>query len=321
MNKRICLIIGIGVAILVCIVLITIFYNDLAINFTKDNYKGEFFKVILTSFGGLGVIYGLYLNSKRIQEQTRQNNISEKVNIDKRFGEAVGYLNSENTGIIIGGIHALYQIAKEDIRYKEVVSNIFCNYIENKSEELQKSNKYDIIKLMLNKLLNGYFTKFSINNSYLKDIKIKNNINDISFNMCEIVSMTFFSAVDCSFNDCHIEYTVFKDISYSIFLNCKLYNCNFIDSINFDKNGFSINSISFCEFRSLNINNLSFEDNVLEQCDFNNCKIANSKFIFFDNSDLVDITFSAVECINTEYENWDNKKIKIDSSCSGFPSN
>ena len=158
-------------AILVCIViLIVVFYNDLAINFTKDNYNGEFFKVILTSFGGLGVIYGLYLNSKRIQEQTRQNNISEKVNIDRRFGEAVGYLNSENTGIVLGGIHVLYQIANEDIRYKDIVSNIFCNYIENKSKELYKSNKYDIIKLMLQKLLGGYFT---IINVYISKISPK----------------------------------------------------------------------------------------------------------------------------------------------------
>lgn len=66
----------------------------------------------LSIIGGACVIYGLYLNNRKIGEQTRQNNIAEKTNIDKRFGDAVGYLNSDNDGIAIGGAYALFQIAK-----------------------------------------------------------------------------------------------------------------------------------------------------------------------------------------------------------------
>ena len=63
--------------------------------------------------------------------------------------------------------------------------------------------------------------------------------------------------------------------------------------------------------------NLYFENNVLEKCEFNNCALVNSNFILL-NADCNNLSFIAVESINTEFENWDNE-INIDSSCSGFP--
>jgi len=316
MNKHYLVKIGIS-TILFCIVLvIVIFYNDLAINFSKDNYKGEFFKVILTSLGGLGVVYGLYLNSKRIQEQTRQNSISEKVNIDNRFGEALGYLNSENTGIVLGGIHVLYKIAIEDIRYKEIISNIFCNYIENKSEELYKSDKYDIINLILQRLLSGYFSKITINNSYLINITAHNCIAEASFNNCHINNCTFFEMVGCTFWSTNIENTAFKTIVNNSYNSSQLNSCNFTTSAKFISNKYQNNVIKNCVFEYLKIKDLVFEDNITENCKFKYCKIFFSRFIFCEMSNIF---FSSVNSKGTEYKNWDNEKMHLDKFCSGIP--
>ena len=82
----------------------------------KDNpeAKGKVLTTYLSIIGGTCVIYGLYLNNKKISEQIRQNNIADKSSNDKRFGDAISCLNSDNAGIAIGGVYILNQLAKED---------------------------------------------------------------------------------------------------------------------------------------------------------------------------------------------------------------
>ena len=99
---------------------------------TDADNKGKLLSTILTAIGGVCVIWGLWLNNKKVNqqirqvnEQVRQNDIAVQNSNDKRFGEAIGYLNNDNEGIVIGGIYALYQLAKEDERYAPIITNIF----------------------------------------------------------------------------------------------------------------------------------------------------------------------------------------------------
>lgn len=93
--------------------------------------KGQLISTISTAIGCICIIWGLLLNNKKGAEQTRQKDISVQNSYDKRFGEAVGFLNDENEGIVIGCVYALFQLAKEDSRYAPIITNIFCNYVND----------------------------------------------------------------------------------------------------------------------------------------------------------------------------------------------
>lgn len=55
---------------IISLILIIVFFESLSVKlFPSENSRGELIKVILTVFGGIGVIYGLWINSQRIKAQ------------------------------------------------------------------------------------------------------------------------------------------------------------------------------------------------------------------------------------------------------------
>lgn len=125
---------------------------------TDADNKGKLLSTILTAIGGVCVIWGLWLNNKKVNqqirqvnEQVRQNDIAVQNSNDKRFGEAIGYLNNDNEGIVIGGIYALYQLAKEDERYAPIITNIFCNYVNDNTDKQDKKSYQTILSLLFSK--------------------------------------------------------------------------------------------------------------------------------------------------------------------------
>lgn len=209
-----------------------------------DN-KGKLLSTILTAIGGICVIWGLYLNNKKltqqirqVNEQVRQNDISVQNSNDKRFGEAIGYLNSDNEGIVIGGIYALYQLAKEDKRYAPIITNIFCNYVnENTSTQYKKS--YQTILNLL----------FSIDNPFIFEnivdfngIQFKNKILHcnraiIRFTKCtfdvvsikntNILRLSHCNLCSVSITECYELYIRNTQSTYSLLLESK--NTKIID--------------------------------------------------------------------------------------------
>lgn len=128
--------------------------------------KGQLFGTTLTAIGGICVIWGLYLNNKKVNqqirqvnEQVRQNDIAIQNSNDKRFGEAIGYLNDDNEGIAIGGAYALYQLAKEDSRYAPIITNIFYNYVIDNNADEESTKTFQIVLSLL----------FSENNPFISD--------------------------------------------------------------------------------------------------------------------------------------------------------
>lgn len=137
--------------------------------------KGKLVSLYLTAIGGCAVFYGLWLNSRRIGEQTRQNNIADKTNNDKRFGEAIGYLNSENTGVAIGGAYALHQLAFEDTRYREIVSDIFVQYLTRVTKTDFSEETYKVNKIILRIIFQSgsFYDYFDIENTYIVGVTLE----------------------------------------------------------------------------------------------------------------------------------------------------
>ena len=190
--------------------------------------KGKILTIILTIVDGLGALWGLFFNNKKVNELVRQNDIAIQNSNDKRFGEAIGYLNSDNEGIAIGGIYALYQLAKEDSRYAPIITNIFYSYVNNNKHK--EVTVQTIITLL-----------FSENNPFIydkelifKDLSLKNlkmycTISKIKFVTCSFDSVDLSGECSVSFYECSMKHSLiydFKDITMIKGKYIKINICN-----------------------------------------------------------------------------------------------
>ena len=171
---------------------------------------------------------GTFFNNKKVNELVRQNDIAIQNSNDKRFGEAIGYLNSDNEGIAIGGIYALYQLAKEDSRYAPIITNIFYSYVNNNKHK--EVTVQTIITLL-----------FSENNPFIsdkelifKDLSLKNlkmycTISKIKFVTCSFDSVDLSGECSVSFYECSMKHSLiydFKDITMIKGKYIKINICN-----------------------------------------------------------------------------------------------
>lgn len=172
--------------------------------YDNPSNKGQLFGTALTAIGGVCVIWGLWLNNKKVNEQTRQNDIAVQSSNDKRFGEAIGYLNNDNEGIAIGGVYALYQLAKEDERYAPIVTDIFSSYLRNTDKEDSKSSQ-TIISLL-----------FSQNNPFVSDKELV--FTNLNFNNMQM----FCTKYKVKFEHCSFYNTVLNGEDTVHFYNCSV---------------------------------------------------------------------------------------------------
>ena len=87
---------------------------------------GELFRIYLTIVAGIIAIIALGYNHRRVTAM-------EKGNVDTRFSNAVGHLGNDKSSVILGGTHALHEIAVENKNYRKIVHNLFCSYIRENS--------------------------------------------------------------------------------------------------------------------------------------------------------------------------------------------
>ncbi|OFY41578.1 MAG: hypothetical protein A2X18_07070 [Bacteroidetes bacterium GWF2_40_14] len=296
------------------------FYSDIALNFSKDNPNGEFFKVILSVLGGIGLIYGLWINSQRIKEQNRQNCISENSNSDQRFSDAIGYLGSDKTSIILGGIYALYQLAKEDCRYKSIVAGLFTKFLQEHSEllytKIETSRKNNtnllairnvpiIVKTILDLLINkdSIFIgeKLDFSSTYFKYITFKGDIKDCSFDSSLFYSCNF----KCNLINCNFELTVIKDsrfgIGTTIMENCQFWGSE-MDNVTFFEN--IMNEVSF---DLANLENFYAHTVYLTQCNFHSANFINTAN-FYDINSFTDTVFSKESKNNLTFRDCKNQE-------------
>lgn len=183
--------------------------------------KGQLFGTTLTAIGGICVIWGLYLNNKKVNqqirqvnEQVRQNDIAIQNSNDKRFGEAIGYLNDDNEGIAIGGIYALYQLAKEDERYAPIITNIFYNYVNDNTDKQDKKSYQTILSLLFSKDNPFVFGKqYQFKNINFRYTTLFCCIDDMKFYKCRFEEVNLIGKKGVMTSDCDMKGTVFIDFS------------------------------------------------------------------------------------------------------------
>lgn len=193
----------------------------------KDNpeAKGKVLTTYLSIIGGACVIYGLYLNNKKISEQIRQNNIADKSNNDKRFGDAISCLNNNNTGISIGGVYILNQLAKEDKRYIPIVANVFLEILSQTGEPDLKDRK---TKLIFESIFSDTFSsqKINFNSLTIKKTLIK-NINNKYFENCCFEDVYVSEIFNSTFTKCCLTNIRFLSVSRFTIMLSKIWRCGF----------------------------------------------------------------------------------------------
>ncbi|MBK5722768.1 pentapeptide repeat-containing protein [Dysgonomonas sp. Marseille-P4677] len=249
---------------------------------------GEYVKTVATGLGGALVILGLWINNRRVAEQTRQNNIAEKGQINTRFKDAATLLGSGNVSSVISGIYALHQIALEsseedDIqrRYVNIIHDILCTYVrentdtiinEDTGKEWRVNSEPTIVIQTIMKVLfknnefiySDYMTDLS--NCVFEDIDFDNaHFSNVDFTKTKFIRST---AQNCSFTSCYMENSFMDGMDFS--------------DTSFDK----------VIFDSSHIKNTSFVSATLKECDFWNTIIFNSNF---DNTRLNNVDFK--DCI------------------------
>jgi len=268
--------------VVIILILVCCDYEDIANFFFDKNPNGEFFKVLLSIAGGAGVFYGLWINQQRIREQNRQNNIVQNSNFDKRFSDAVGYLGSDNSTTVLGGIHTLHQLAKEDNRYRSIVADLLCSYLREKDEILYKKDKKRqrdrtviqneqggtfgriktppiIMQTIVDILFNNEDSAFenetlNLSGTHLKDVKFNGNVKNCNFRFAVLENCGFRAKVYNS------------DFEHIQLINChfysRIYSCKFnyssIDECNFGKLKDKLKSINDSYFNNSVIKNTNF---------------------------------------------------------------
>lgn len=319
-------------------------FNDLAINlYGKNNAKakGELLTTLLSFLGGLAVLYGLHLNNKRIKEQTKQNNIAISTSNDKRFGDAIGYLGSENTSIVLGGIYTLFQLAKEDSKYIPLVNNLYSGYLKDNSRKLcDIEEQRDINKqkppVIIQAIIDIYFNDNSIfkdeqvdlSDTTLIEVYFK-NVNHCIFTNSVLKNCTFTSKVENSdfsrvkMVGCIFERGLFNvHIYFSNLDNCRIENINKNDLV-IQKCRINISTAKNIEFVGNSIAELNIYNSHFVQCKFNVRHIDSSQICFSSPVlvEFLEVTFWDTKMRHPNIHNSaDAENIIFDHNCKNIPS-
>ena len=267
MKRKTIIRISIGVLSTALLFLLVYFFENISGYFFENNNapRGELIKVVLTFIAGIIAILVWHSGYKRVKVMEKQTEktaeqiqVMYKGNIDTRFNNAVGHLSSENPTVILGGLHALHQIAVEHKNYTQVVHNLFCNYLRENSAKLYK----------------------------------KNEIEDTP-HRCPVIIQTLIDYLFAPYNDKDCIYKEYKsDLSYSTFKNCKFQGIS-IENINFRHC-----ILENCNFKHCFLNNCNFARGTLKKCDFLQGILTNCVFIYsalndcnFERGTLTDCSF------------------------------
>ena len=196
------------------LIIIILFICLIYFNFNKislflypfdQNRNGESLKLIFSLFGGLAVLYGLYISTRRIK--ALENNVINKNSelqlnkdsqIREQFKNAIEHLGNEKESIILGGIAELHEIAiQHGYRYSLVITNVFASFIRsegNKNKKREEIN-YTLLQTIIDYLFRTdfYDTKnLNLKSSNLSSLDLNNlNFEGIDFSF-SILPMTIF---------------------------------------------------------------------------------------------------------------------------------
>lgn len=258
---------------------------------------GEYIKTVATVIGGALVVLGLWINNRRVAEQTRQNNINEKGQINSRFKDAATLLDSGNVSSMLSGVYALHQVALEssvgDERqrgYVRIVHEILSAFVRENTEKIV--NKEEGTEWLINKkpaiVIQTILTVLFKSNEFIyrdlmtdlshcifEDIELDQaNIANVDFTKAKFIRS---SAKDCTFTSCYMENTFIEDMDFSdsrfekvVFDNSHIRNTTFEES-KFDECDFWDTILSDTKFNKAKLKNVDFQNAIFEEgVDFSN---------------------------------------------------
>ena len=248
---------------------------------------GELFRIYLTIVAGIIAIVALYYNHRRVTAM-------EKGNVDTRFNNAVGHLGDENPTVVLGGIHALHQIAVKHENYTQVIHNLFCSYLRENSAKLYDEEILDKCPVIIQTLIDYLFKPHNNKDSVYKDYA-----SNLSFSTLKNCDFNHRVLANCHFNN-------------AILTNCYFSNTTFINCY------FLRTTLSDCKFMYASLTECVFTTAILTECNFSYATLFNCEFIkkhyFLDNStQLINCDFRTTDLINTELPSNKNKQSETEN--------
>lgn len=290
----------------------------------EENRNAELFKILLTVIGGLGILFGLYLNYKRtkasdkaiqlqslaISKQSDQLELSRKSQIDERFKNAVEQLGNDKEPIILGGVAVLNQIAIENPRdYSEVVFNILTSFIRSSTSIYGKTtNDFSSTTVVQTIIDNLFKPKDDVESPYknykgnLRNCNLKAiNIDNVNFEGFDL-SFTLFGMGIYNVNFSG------ADLGRAQFILSRIKSSNF-SKANLHQTLFNMAEIENSNFKEADVLATNFFTTRFFKVNFDNSDFSNAKFIccFFNetthsNSNIIDNDFSFASFKNVSFE-------------------
>lgn len=282
----------------------------------NSDRNGELFKISLSIFGGLGILFGLYISLRRakaieegvkkqgkaINLQSDQIELTRRSQTDERFKNAVEHLGSKSEPIILGGIAELNQIVKEyKSEYSEIVFNILISYIRSNAK---KDKNITVIQTIVNNLFensdkNPYKSyKANLRDSNLIGVEFNNLVldnSDLSKCKLSVIKNSSLKNVDLQYSQ-----FFFGEVNNVDFFETKMNNTFFY--------GGRIKNLYFNIHTEFSI--VGFFDLTIENVSFNNCNIHDWLFVAcnfykssFNQTDILYSKFPLSNFENVEFKN------------------
>lgn len=278
-------------------------------NLLKDNsIFGDYIKLLGTLIGILLVALGLWINNTRVKEQTRQNNIAEKSQINTRFKDAATLLASDNTSANLSGIYALHQVALEsskdkyDNYYIKVVHDILCAFIRENSV-IEKTTNFENSTITKAEVLKPTIVFITILNILFRnDNNIYKNLNsDLSFSVLKGFTLSDLCLNHVDLNNSLIYRVTFNNCDFE---NVECFETNF-SSVNFQLTNFNVVNFIMCKFRQVSFNIRYVGILKAKHAYLENVSFLNSEFIYgkFAYVIMKNVSFYGTKLLKVDYNN------------------
>jgi uncharacterized protein YjbI with pentapeptide repeats/heme/copper-type cytochrome/quinol oxidase subunit 4 len=288
----------------VIIIIIICFYEVIAnyffMNDTSQNPNGELLKFIFQILGGIILISGAYYSLQIAKASQENNKLVEKGNIAERFKNAINMLDSKESTICLGGIHAMNNIAQENEEYRSQVFDVLIAFISDRTKFIKSWYELTFEERLINQPSIEIITILRIlfsSNSIFKNF-------DARF---ENVKLYGANLRNYNFSRCHFKNVEFQncDLRNSLFIKCNFFNSDF----------------TLCDLNSVDFTESKFWDNTALCCcgmyftNFTGCYIQNVRFSF---SSMFDVRFDGAVLNQTSFN---GVGIQITPPIEGFKDN
>ncbi|MFD0977846.1 pentapeptide repeat-containing protein [Salinimicrobium gaetbulicola] len=242
------------------------------------NRNGELLKVSLSVFGGLFVLYGLYVSFLRaraaeraveaqtlaIANQSNEIELSRESLTSEQFKTAIEHLGSEKEPVILGGIAELNDIAEKfPDKYGNVILDIFCSYVRSEAN-LQKQTQ-EIKWSAISQIIRNLYTQKAFLDS-TPDLR-NCNLSMIELSNCEIKSWNLCKSI----MPISVHRVTFKD-------------CDFLGS-----------SLHAPSYNDVHFDNCVLLDLFVEGGYLNSCRFTGDTYLMITALDVV-LSYLVIEC-------------------------